>query len=80
MASAWGLLKNHIDEVFFGDVRGAAVVLNADSGIKGNSYVLVETSFGDAPKAEIEGPITVGPGEIYGLMRALASSEQPGDV
>ena len=73
----WRQLKNHIDEVFFGDVRGAAVVLNADLGIEGNPYALVETAFGDAPKAEIEGPVSVGPGEIYGLMRALASSEQP---
>ena len=80
LASAWGLLKNHIDEVFFGDVRGAAVVLNADLGIVGNPYVLVETSFGDAPKAEIEGPITVSPEEIYGLMRALASSERSENV
>ena len=38
--SVWGLLKNHIDEVFFGDVRGAAVVLNAHLGIDGNPYVL----------------------------------------
>ena len=80
VASAWGLLKNHIDEVFFGDVRGAAVVLNAGLGIESNPYLLVETSFGDAPKAEIEGPITIGSGEIYGLMKALARSEQKEDV
>ena len=80
LTSSWGLLKNHIEEVFFGDVRGASVVLNADLGIQGNPYVLVETSFGDVPKAEIEGPIAVGPEEIYGLMRALARSEQRGDV
>ena len=75
LASVWALLKNHIDEVFFGDVRGTAVVLNAHLGIEGNPYKLVETSFGNAPKAEISGPIAVGPNEIYGLMRALASSE-----
>ena len=80
LVPAWRRLKNHIDEVFFGDVRGAAVVLNAGLGIQGNPYSLVETSFGDAPKAEMEGPISVGPEEIYGLMRALASSEQPADV
>ena len=80
LSSSWGLLKNHIDEVFFGDVRGAAVVLNANLGVDGNPYELVESSFGDTPKAEIEGPITVGPGEIYELMRALASSEPQGDV
>ena len=80
LVPAWRQLKNHIDEVFFGDVRGAAVVLNADLGIEGNPYALVETSFGDAPKAEIEGPVSVGSEEIYGLMRALASSDQPADA
>ena len=79
LASAWGRLKNHIDEVFFGDVRGAAVVLNANLGIEDNPYVLVETYFGDVPKVEIKGPIAVSPDEIYGLMKALAISEQPGD-
>ena len=79
LASVWAQLKNHIDEVFFGDVRGAAVVLNAHLGIEGNPYELVETSFGDAPTAEMRGPITVGPDDIYGLMRALASREQPVD-
>ena len=80
LAATWALVKNHIDEVFFGDVRGAAVVLNAGLGIEGNPYALRETSFGDAPKAEIEGPMRVGVGEIYGLLRALASAEQPEDV
>jgi len=80
LASTWAQLKNHIDEIFFGDVRGAAVVLNAASRIEGNPYKLVETSFGDAPKAEIKGPVTVRPNQIYDLMRALASSDQPPDV
>ena len=80
LASVWPVLKNHIDEVFFGDVHGAAVVLNAHLGVEGNPYELVDTSFGDAPKAEVKGPITVGPDEIYGLMRALASADRPKDV
>ena len=80
LVPSWRQLKNHIDEVFFGDVRGAAVVLNAGLGIQRNPYALVETSFGDAPKAEIQGPVSVGPDEIYGLMRALASSDKPADA
>ena len=47
-------------------------------GIEGNPYVLRETSFGDSPKAEIDGPLTIDSGAIYGLMRALASSEPAG--
>jgi len=80
LVAVWKVLKNHIDEVFFGDVRGVAVVLNASLGIPENPYSLAERSFGDAPKAEIEGPVSVGPDEIYGLMRALATSELPIDV
>lgn len=80
LAVSWGLLKNHIDEVFFGDVRGAAVVLNADSDVDGNPYKLVESSFGNTLKAEINGPLKVDSSQIYQLMRALATAEQPGDV
>ena len=75
LASAWAVLKNHIDEVFFGNVRGAAIVLNAQLQIEGNPYRLVETLFGDAPTAEIDGPIKIKPGEVYGLMKALAISK-----
>ena len=80
LVTVWSRLKAHIDEVFFGDVRSAAVVLNAGLGIRGNPYVLVETSFGDVPKAEIVGPSAVAAEHIYGLMRALASAEQLGNA
>ncbi len=75
LATAWRLIKNHIDEVFFGDVRGTAVVLNADREIPGNPYILEETAFGDAPRDQIKGPLTIGEDQIYELMRALARKE-----
>jgi|TARA_R110002049_G_scaffold12487_5_gene55839 5-methylcytosine-specific restriction protein B len=70
----WRLIKNHIDEAFFGDVRGTAIVLNADRGIKGNPYSLEETSFGDSPRAQINGPTAVAREELYGLLKALAET------
>lgn len=70
--TAWQTIKNHIDEAFFGDVRGTAIVLNADRQLAGNPYALVETSFGDAPRAMIDGPVTVGSSEIYRLFLALS--------
>lgn len=76
VATCWRLIKNHIDEAFFGDVRGTAIVLNADHGIEGNPYSLEETSFGDAPRAQINGPTTIAPDEIYGLMKALAETSE----
>lgn len=71
-AIAWRTIKNHIDEAFFGDVRGTAIVLNADRGIAENPYSLEETSFGDAPRAIINGPVRVNASQIYGLFLALA--------
>ena len=79
LATIWALLKNHIDEVFFGDVRGAAAVLNANFEASGNPYILRETVFGGLLKAEIKGPIAVGPESIYGLMRALTITEPISD-
>ena len=75
LATAWGRVKAHIDEVFFGDARSAAIVLNADRNIGGNPYNLEEVSFGDTPRARIAGPVTVGADEVYGLMQALAAND-----
>lgn len=70
--AAWGTIKNHIDEAFFGDVRGTAIILNADRGISGNPYVLEETSFGDAPRAMINGPLSVEASKLYDLFVSLS--------
>ncbi|KGL00076.1 AAA family ATPase [Thalassobacter sp. 16PALIMAR09] len=70
--AAWGTIKNHIDESFFGDVRGTAIILNADRGIAGNPYVLEETSFGDAPRAMINGPLSVEASKLYDLFVSLS--------
>ncbi|MCM2561747.1 AAA family ATPase [Lutimaribacter sp. EGI FJ00015] len=75
-ATCWRLVKTHVDEAFFGDVRGLAIVLNADQGIAGNPYTLEETTFGDAPRAQINGPVTLTRDHIYGLMLALAQIEE----
>ena len=72
---AWRTIKNHIDEAFFGDVRGTAIVLNADRGIVGNPYYLEETTFGDAPRALIRGPAVVNETQIYGLFLAMAQKD-----
>jgi len=75
-ATSWRLVKTHIDEAFFGDVRGMAIVLNADRGIAENPYTLEETTFGDAPRAQIKGPATLTREHIYGFMLALAQTEE----
>jgi len=71
-ATCWRIIKNHIDEAFFGDVRGTAIVLNADREFENNPYALEETSFGDAPRAQITGPVIIEKTDIYNLLLALA--------
>ena len=75
LVAAWRQIKNHIDEIFFGDVRGTAIVLNAHRGLPENPYVLEETEFGDIPKTQIRGPDAVTKEQIYDLLRAMASTE-----
>lgn len=70
--NAWRTIKSHIDEAFFGDVRGTAIVLNADRGISTNPYTLEETSFGDAPRAIINGPSALESSQVYDLFLALS--------
>lgn len=60
-STCWRMIKTHIDEAFFGDVRGMAIVLNADQGLASNPYTLEETTFGDAPRAQISGPSMLTP-------------------
>jgi 5-methylcytosine-specific restriction protein B len=70
-AESWTLIRAHIDEVFFGDVRGAAAVLNASSGVAGHPFRLVDSSFADEPRYDLEGPSVVTPDQIYSLLRAI---------
>jgi 5-methylcytosine-specific restriction protein B len=48
-ATAWRTLKNHIDEAFFGDVRGTAIILNADRGIAETHIGLKKLPLGMLP-------------------------------
>lgn len=72
VATAWRAVRAHIDETFFGDTRGASVVLNAGSEGSGRLYTLRSKDFGEVPRYQIEGPATVGPGQVYGLLKAVA--------
>lgn len=73
VATAWRAIRAHVDEAFFGDTRGASVVLNAGEGNTQQPYVLKNEYFGDVPRYQLHGPATVGPGEIYGVLRAVAA-------
>lgn len=70
-AETWRLMRAHVDEVFFGDLRGVSTVLNV--GVPGHVYSLEDASFGEEPRLELSGPASVGPDAIYQLLRAVAA-------
>jgi 5-methylcytosine-specific restriction protein B len=71
VAENWQLVRAHIDEVFFGDLRGVAAVLNVGASNHPHPYKLVDVSFGDEPRLELTGPERVDSGTIYELMIAI---------
>ncbi len=73
MAEAWRIVRAHIDEVFFGDVRGIAAVLNVGA-VTGHVYQLEDRSFADEPRLELVGPNPVTHDRIYDLLRAVAGA------
>jgi 5-methylcytosine-specific restriction protein B len=69
---SWNAVRAHLNEVFFGDLRGLAVALNATGEIAQHPYNLQEVFFGDEPKQELRGPAIVSQGEIYKTLSAVA--------
>ncbi len=70
-AESWKLIRTHIDEVFFGDVRGIAAVLNV-GGVDFHPYTLIDSNFADQPCLELTGPEIVSAQDVFTLLRAVA--------
>jgi 5-methylcytosine-specific restriction protein B len=71
-ARSWNIVRAHLDEVFFGDMRGLAVVLNATGQVAGHPYLLEDAFFGDEPKQSLKGPASVVPANVYAILSAVA--------
>lgn len=71
-ARSWNLVRAHLDEVFFGDMRGLAVVLNATGQAANHPYHLEDAFFGDEPKQALKGPTSVVPANVYAILAAVA--------
>jgi 5-methylcytosine-specific restriction protein B len=67
----WSRLRAHVDEAFFGDLRGVAAVLNV--GVAGHPYTLNESVFGDSPVSELVAPEPLSDEQFYALLRAVGS-------
>jgi 5-methylcytosine-specific restriction protein B len=68
----WGKIRAHIEEVFFGDIRGVAATLNALEGPEFNPFKLIETTFADDLRFKLEGPANFTPENIYLSLKAIS--------
>jgi len=68
----WAKVRAHVEEVFFGDIRGIAAVLNALDGPTFNPFKLTETTFADDLRFRLEGPTNFNEENIYAALRAFS--------
>lgn len=68
----WAKIRAHIEEVFFGDLRGVAAALNALDGPEFHPFRLVGELFADDIKYRIDGPTKFDSLNIYPTLRAIA--------
>lgn len=68
----WAKVRAHVEEVFFGDIRGTAAALNALDGPAFNPFKLTETTFADDLRFRLEGPSNFTENNIYTALRAFA--------
>ncbi|MGY2078810.1 AAA family ATPase [Modestobacter sp. SYSU DS0657] len=71
-ARCWRLVRQHVDEVFFGDTRAVADVFAADRG--GSPYKLVETTFAGQPVVHLRGPEYLDGESLLAALRAIAKA------
>lgn len=69
---AWATLRAHLDEVFFGDTRAMADLLEVEN--KTSPYSLEETTFAGQTTSRIVGSLRPTDSELYALLRVIASS------
>lgn len=72
----WAKIRAHVEEVFFGDVRGVAATLNALDGPPYNPFKLIETTFADDLRFKLEGPIALSANDIYPALRAFSAQRE----
>jgi len=72
MAETWSYIQTHVEEVFFGDIRGIAAALNIIGGAATHPFRLNETTFANEPRMELQYPAKIDAGNIYKLLCAVA--------
>ncbi len=72
VARVWATVRQHIDEVFFGDTRGIGEVLAA--GSQGSPYSVTDTLFAGQPVVQLEGPSYLEGSKLTAALRAIAKA------
>lgn len=72
LSVGWAKVRAHVEEVFFGDVRGVATALNAMGSAPHNPFALQETTFADEIRYRFSGPLNLTATIIYDALRAFA--------
>lgn len=72
----WAKVRAHVEEVFFGDTRGIAAVLNALDGPIYNPFKLTETTFADDLRFQLDGPTNFSEENIYVALRAFSETRE----
>lgn len=70
----WAKVVAHVEEVFFGDIRGVAAALNALDGPAFNPFRLTEMTFADDLRFRLERPANFSQDNLYAALRAFALS------
>ena len=68
----WAKVRAHVEEVFFGDIRGVAATLNALGSSSSNPFKLTETTFADVLRFRLEGPTNFTASNIYSALKAFS--------
>lgn len=72
LAVGWAKVRAHVEEVFFGDVRGVATVLNARGDAPHNPFKMQDLMFSDEIRYRLDGPLNLTAVNIYDALRAFA--------
>lgn len=72
MCIGWSKIITHVEEVFFGDLRGVAATLNALNGPSSNPYKLIETTFAGDIRFKLDRPANLDSNNIYRSLIAFA--------
>lgn len=75
VSTGWEKIRSHVEEVFFGDLRGVAATFNALEPPAYHPFKLEEANFAGELRYRISSPTTLSRGTVYPFLRAITDSE-----